>query len=231
MNELPVARHLPTLLAILEEGRDLVLSAPPGGGKSTMVQMLTGLYTPQSGSILFNGQNLLDVGVDQIRKITGVILQSPGLFHASIRDNILMGEDRSDEEIWQALEVACLADFVTDLPEGLDAAVGKGLKLSGGQRQRVAIARMVIQKPEIVILDEATSALDPETETQVLKNLRSFLQNRTTITIAHRLSAIKQADIIHVFENGSIIQNGRHDELINQSGIYSKLYRQKGNFP
>ena len=125
------------------------------------------------------------------------------------------------------MHIACLDDFIREQPKALDTEVGsRGLKLSGGQRQRLAIARMVLRKPQIVILDEATSALDPQTENEVHKRLKKFLKNRTTITVAHRLSAVKQAEKIYVFENGSTIQNGSHDDLVSQDGLYSKLYNE-----
>ncbi|WDE99229.1 ABC transporter ATP-binding protein [Lentisphaera profundi] len=210
-------------------GQHIAIVGATGGGKSTLVQMITGLYKADQGSVLFNGMDILDIGLDKVRDNIGVVLQAPGIFHSSIRENILMGEIAEDSEIWQALEVACLDEFIRAQELGLDTSVGnKGLKLSGGQRQRLAIARMVLRKPQVVILDEATSALDPETEAKVLQRLKAFLHNRTCITIAHRLSAIKQADSIKVFENGSMIQSGLHDELINQNGVYSKLYQTKG---
>lgn len=141
-----------------------------------------------------------------------------------------MGEPADDKDVWESLHIACLDDFIREQPDGLDTKVGsRGLKLSGGQRQRLAIARMVLRKPQIVVLDEATSALDPQTENEVHMRLKSFLSNRTTITVAHRLSAVKQAEKIYVFENGQIIQNGSHDDLVSQEGLYSKLYNDKEN--
>ena len=206
-------------------GQHVAIVGATGGGKSTLVQVLTGLYKPQSGVICLNGHDIYKLGLDNIREITGVVLQAPGLFQSTVRENILMGEKADDEAVWNALHIACLDEFIRDQPRALDTPVGsRGLKLSGGQRQRLAIARMVLRRPQIVILDEATSALDPQTENEVHKRLKKFLKDRTTITVAHRLSAVRQAEKIYVFENGRIIQNGRHEDLVTQDGLYSKLY-------
>lgn len=211
----------------IEAGQHVAIVGATGGGKSTLVQVLTGLYKPQDGVISLNGKDIYSLGLDNIRELTGVVLQAPGLFQSTVRENILMGEKAEDEVVWEALHIACLDDFIREQPKALDTEVGsRGLKLSGGQRQRLAIARMVLRKPQIVILDEATSALDPQTENEVHKRLKKFLKDRTTITVAHRLSAVKQAEKIYVFENGSIIQNGSHDDLVSQDGLYSKLYNE-----
>ena len=154
-----------------------------------------------------------------------MVLQNPVLFNASVRENLTLGRDADTASLWQALAVAQLRDFIAALPQGLDSQVGKnGVRLSGGQRQRLAIARMVLAAPKVVILDEATSALDTETERQVHAGLADFLRGRTTLIIAHRLSAVRQADRIHVFENGRIVESGAHDELIDRGGLYHQLY-------
>ncbi|MCH2205730.1 MAG: ABC transporter ATP-binding protein/permease [Lentisphaerales bacterium] len=209
-------------------GQHVAIVGATGGGKSTLVQVLTGLYKPLNGTVSLNNQDIYAIGLDTVREMTGVVLQAPGLFQSTVRENILMGEHADDEEVWRSLQVACLDEFIREQADGLDTQVGsRGLKLSGGQRQRLAIARMVLRKPQIVILDEATSALDPQTENEVHKRLKAFLENRTTITVAHRLSAVKQAEKIYVFENGKIIQDGSHDDLVSQDGLYSKLYNDK----
>ncbi|TXL04600.1 ABC transporter ATP-binding protein, partial [Methylococcaceae bacterium CS3] len=143
----------------------------------------------------------------------------------TIRENLSLGKVVSDAALWNALEIAQLKDTVTRLKNGLDTVLGRqGTRLSGGQRQRLAIARMIIAEPSIVVLDEATSALDTETEHKLHLALSDFLKNRTTIIIAHRLSAIKQTDHVYVFEEGKICEQGSHDKLINQNGLYAKLY-------
>jgi ATP-binding cassette subfamily C protein len=154
-----------------------------------------------------------------------VVLQHPVLFNASVRENLTLGREKEDSELWQALEIAQLKELVACFPDGLNALVGKnGVRLSGGQRQRLAIARMVLALPSVVILDEATSALDSDTERHLHEALAGFLNNRTTLIIAHRLSAVRQADRILVFENGRVVEAGDHASLMQQGGLYHKLY-------
>jgi ATP-binding cassette subfamily C protein len=153
------------------------------------------------------------------------VLQHPILFNDSIRANLTLGRVASDGQLWHALTIAQLADVVNGIGTGLDTIVGRqGMRLSGGQRQRMAIARMIVADPKVVILDEATSALDSETERNIHLALNDFLKDRTTIIIAHRLSAVKQADHVYVFEGGRICEQGRHEALIQNNGLYAKLY-------
>ena len=160
-----------------------------------------------------------------IREHVAVVLQHPALFNDTVRANLCMGRERSDEACWQALTIAQLAQTVRQLPQGLDTVVGRsGVRLSGGQRQRLAIARMVLAEPKVVILDEATSALDAATEYALHKALAQFLNGRTTLIIAHRLSAVKQADRVLVFDGGSVAEDGDHRQLIAEGGLYAKLY-------
>ena len=196
-----------------------------GGGKSTLVQLLLGLYTPQSGSISFAGVSQPDIGLETIREHVAVVLQHPALFNDTVRANLTMGRERTDEACWRALEIAQLDGTILTLPHGLDSIVGRsGVRLSGGQRQRLAIARMVLAEPKIVILDEATSALDAATEYNLHHALGKFLSGRTTLIIAHRLSAVKQADRVLVFDGGHIAEDGDHQQLIAEGGLYAKLY-------
>jgi ATP-binding cassette subfamily C protein len=206
-------------------GEKVALVGASGGGKSTLVQALLGLYPLKSGEIRYGGAEVSEIGWPLIREHVGVVLQHPVLFNASVRENLTLGRTKDDAELWQALEIAQLKDFVAGFPEGLDALVGKnGVRLSGGQRQRLAIARMVLARPRVVILDEATSALDSDTEHHLHAALSGFLRNRTTLIIAHRLSAVRQADRILVFENGRIVESGDHSSLMQQGGLYHKLY-------
>ncbi|GAB3463510.1 ABC transporter ATP-binding protein [Azotobacter salinestris] len=206
-------------------GEKVAVVGASGGGKSTLVQLLLGLYSPQSGSIRFGGSTLQEIGLERVREHVAVVLQQPALFNDSVRANLTLGRERSDQDCWQALEIAQLAATVRALPQGLDSVVGRsGVRLSGGQRQRLAIARMVLADPQVVILDEATSALDAATEYALHQALARFLQGRTTLIIAHRLSAVKQADRVLVFDGGRIAEEGDHHQLIAEGGLYARLY-------
>jgi ATP-binding cassette subfamily C protein len=206
-------------------GEKVALVGASGGGKSTLVQALLGLYPVKSGQILYGDAPVTEIGWETVREHVGVVLQHPVLFNDSVRANLTLGREVDDAMLWQALEIAQLKDIIAALPHGLDTAVGRqGVRLSGGQRQRLAIARMIVADPKIVILDEATSALDTDTERRLHQALSGFLAGRTTLIIAHRLSAVKQADRILVFENGRVVEAGGHDELIHQGGLYHKLY-------
>ena len=212
----------------IKPGEKIALVGASGGGKSTLVQVILGLYPPSQGQIYFDGVPITDIGLDVVRDNVATVLQHPALFNDSIRHNLNMGQDQDDKALWQALEIAQLKSTIEAMPNQLDTVVGhNGVRLSGGQRQRLAIARMILSNPKVVILDEATSALDAETEYQLHKALSHFLQHKTTLIIAHRLSAVKQADRAYVFDNGSIIDEGHHDELVNRDGLYQQLYGQR----
>ncbi len=206
-------------------GEKVAIVGTSGGGKSTLVQLLLGLYTPQSGSIRFADASQPEIGLQTIREHVAVVLQHPALFNDTVRANLTMGRERTDEACWHALQIAQLDGTIDALPQGLDSIVGRsGVRLSGGQRQRLAIARMVLAEPKVVILDEATSALDAATEYNLHHALGKFLSGRTTLIIAHRLPAVKQADRVLVFDGGRIAQDGDHQQLIAQGGIYARLY-------
>ncbi len=209
----------------IKPGEKIALVGASGGGKSTLAQVLLGLYPLQSGMVYFDEIPVTEIGLDVVRQHVAIVLQQPALFNDTLRNNLTMGIPASDEQLWQALTIAQLTDTVRDLPQGLDTLIGQdGVRLSGGQQQRLAIARMILAKPKVVILDEATSALDTHTESQLHTALHNFLQDRTTLIIAHRLSAVKQADHVYVFDAGQIIEQGHHDELIQSGGIYQRLY-------
>jgi ATP-binding cassette, subfamily C, bacterial len=206
-------------------GEKVALVGASGGGKSTLVQALLGLYPVKSGRIVYGDVPVTEIGWETVREHVGVVLQHPVLFNDTVRANLTLGREADDAVLWQALEIAQLKDIIAALPQGLDTVVGRqGVRLSGGQRQRLAIARMIVANPRIVILDEATSALDTETERYLHEALSRFLAGRTTLIIAHRLSAVKQADRILVFENGRVVEEGGHAELIDRGGLYHKLY-------
>ncbi|MEZ9628840.1 ABC transporter ATP-binding protein [Vibrio breoganii] len=209
----------------IPKGKRVALVGASGGGKSTLIQLLLGIYQKDSGDILVNGHTIETVSYEALRKELAVVLQQPMIFNDTLRQNLTLGQDYSDNELWSALEVAQLISLKDTLPKGLDSHIGRqGVRLSGGQRQRLAIARMVLSNPELVILDEATSALDTSTEAELHLALNRFLKNRTTLIVAHRLSAVKQADLIYVLEDGKVIQSGTHIDLIETDGLYQTLY-------
>ncbi len=209
----------------IKRGEKLALVGESGGGKTTLVQLLLGFYQANSGAVCYGDASITEIGQSTVREHVATVLQHPVLFHQSIRFNLTLGREMSEEVMWQALEQAQLANVVKGLDKQLDSIVGRnGIKLSGGQRQRLAIARMILQDPSVVIMDEATSALDMETERQLYQDLAPFFENRTTLIVAHRLSSIKQADRILVFEKGRIIESGTHENLLDLKGVYASLY-------
>jgi ATP-binding cassette, subfamily C, bacterial len=212
----------------IHAGEKIALVGASGGGKSTLVQVILGLYPPAQGHIYFNGVPVEQIGLDIVREHIATVLQHPALFNDTIRSNLTMGLSLSDDKLWQALEIAQLKTTIDELPAGLDTIVGRnGIRLSGGQRQRLAIARMILSDPKVVILDEATSALDTQTEERLHSAMQDFLKGRTTLIIAHRLSAIKQADRAYVFDGGQVIDEGHHEELVNRDGLYQQLYGER----
>ncbi|HEY9091808.1 ABC transporter transmembrane domain-containing protein [Parasphingorhabdus sp.] len=206
-------------------GETVAVVGPSGAGKSTLFQLAQRFYDPQSGSVRIDGVALPSADPAAVRERMALVPQDTVLFAASARDNLRYGKwDATDEEIWAAAHAANAEKFLRELPEGLDSYMGEaGTRLSGGQRQRIAIARALLRKTPILLLDEATSALDAESERLVQDALDRLMKDRTTIVIAHRLATIRSADRIIVMDNGQIVEQGDHDSLITQNGLYAKL--------
>jgi len=209
-----------------DAGKTIALVGPSGAGKTTLLNLIPRFYDPQKGMISVDGNNIQDVKFKSLREHISIVPQEVHLFGTSIRENIIYGKlDASEEEIIQAAKDANAHEFIMETENGYDSMIGeKGVKLSGGQRQRLAIARAILKSPAILLLDEATSSLDSESEAQVQEALVRLMNNRTTFVIAHRLSTVQHADRILVLDEGKIVEQGTHTELIEQSGLYSHLY-------
>lgn len=208
------------------KGTTVALVGESGGGKSTLLKLLLGFYTPSSGKISINGKPLNSYTVDELRRLICYVPQESFLYDGTVADNIRVGcIDAPGERVIQAAKLANAHEFIMEMSEGYDTSVGeRGIRLSGGQRQRIAIARAILRNAPILLLDEATSALDSESEELVQQALNTLMTGRTTIVIAHRLSTIKNADKICVIKDGQVVQQGKHDELLEQHGVYRNLH-------
>jgi len=203
------------MLSILA-GKTVALVGQSGSGKSTVIALLERFYDPLSGEVLIDGTNIKDLQLKWLRRQIGLVSQEPALFATSIKENILYGKDgASDEEIFAAAKSANAYNFVMQLPQGFDTQVGeRGVQMSGGQKQRIAIARALLKNPPVMLLDEATSALDAESEKVVQAALERAAEGRTTVVVAHRLSTIRNADLIAVIQYGKVVEMGTHEELM-----------------
>lgn len=212
----------------IPSGSTAALVGESGSGKSTVISLIERFYDPKSGEVLIDGVNLKEFQLKWIRSKIGLVSQEPVLFSSSIMENIAYGKENATvEEIKAAAELANAAKFVDKLPHGLDTMVGEhGTQLSGGQKQRIAIARAILKDPRILLLDEATSALDAESERVVQEALDRVMVNRTTVIVAHRLSTVRNADMIAVIHRGKMVERGSHSELLRDpEGAYSQLIR------
>jgi ATP-binding cassette subfamily B protein len=210
----------------VKAGENIALVGPSGGGKTTLCSLIPRFYDTSEGSVKIDGVDVKDVTLDSLRENVGVVAQDVYLFSGSVRENIAYGKsDATDEEIERAARLAGAHEFICELPDGYNTYVGeRGVKLSGGQKQRISIARVFLKDPPILVLDEATSALDNESEKLVQSSLETLAKGRTTFTIAHRLTTIRNADRILVLTENGIEESGSHEELLKKGGIYSELY-------
>ncbi|NGZ74032.1 ABC transporter ATP-binding protein [Saccharibacillus alkalitolerans] len=211
----------------IHPGETVAFVGPSGAGKTTICSLLPRFYEVDAGSITVDGMDIRDLKLESLRKQIGIVQQDVFLFSGTIQENIAYGRlDATLEEIWDAAERAHLADVIRSMPAGMNTVIGeRGVKLSGGQKQRMAIARMFLKNPPILILDEATSALDTETEMAIQKSLAELAVGRTTLVIAHRLATIRNADRIIVVNRDGIAEQGKHQELVEAGGIYSRLHQ------
>ena len=208
-------------------GQMIAFVGATGAGKTTLVSLLERFYDPDEGEVLLDGQNIKNLTLHSLRENLSIVLQDVFLFNGSIYENIAYGKDGAiEQEVYAAAKAARADDFIRAMPEGYRTRIGeRGARLSGGQKQRIAIARAILRDTPVLILDEATSAVDNETEEQIREAIRSAAKNRTVLVIAHRLSTVRDADRILVLNNGRIVEDGTHRQLLEKNGIYASLCR------
>ena len=225
----PSKRLLKDITLKIKPKEKVALIGASGSGKTTLAQIIAGFYTKRGGDLYYNGISIDQIDKKSLRDEIFLVLQMPILFNNTLRFNITMGDQNiKDDQIYKAIEAAMLKDSVDNMTDGLDTIVGKhGVRLSGGQRQRLSIARMIIANPSVVIFDESTSALDVHTEAKLFDNLKPILKNKTVITIAHRLSTVKNADTIYVLDDGLIVQKGTPQKLEEEEGHYLEFVKKQ----
>ncbi|MBS7618604.1 ABC transporter ATP-binding protein, partial [Candidatus Bathyarchaeota archaeon] len=211
----------------VKPGEKIALVGITGSGKSTLIKLIPRFYDPQKGRILMDGYDIRDVKLSSLRKQIGVVHQDIFLFPMSIRENIAYGKPNATyDEIEKASKIARIHDFIMSLPEKYDTVIGeRGVTLSGGQRQRLAIARALILNPRILILDDSTSSVDSETEKEICEALKELIKDKTVFIVTQRLSTLKLADRIVVLDDGRVVEDGSHDELMAKNGLYTKIYK------
>jgi len=212
-------------------GETIAFVGPSGSGKTTLVKMLVGLYTPADGAIFYNEKNIKDIDLTELRQQLGFVTQDAQLFSGTIRDNLrFVKPEATDDEINDVLQKSACQNLLYRAEKGLDTTIGEGgVKVSGGEKQRLSIARALLRNPRLLLFDEATSALDSITEEEITQTIRSISskQDQITVLIAHRLSTIIHADRIYVLEQGSIIEQGKHHDLLDEKGLYYAMWRQQ----
>lgn len=224
-------KHLENILTdinlTIKSGENVAIVGPSGSGKTTICNLIPRFYELTAGTITIDGQNITDVTMRSLRRNIGIVQQDVYLFSGSVKENIEYGlPGATEEDIIRAAKLAGAHDFILSLPHGYDTYVGeRGIKLSGGQKQRISIARVFLKNPPILILDEATSALDNESEQLVQQSLEELSKGRTTLTIAHRLTTVRNADRILVLTEEGIAEEGTHEQLLQKGGVYASLYR------
>jgi ATP-binding cassette subfamily B protein len=225
-NGVPVLRDIDLRIPA---GSSLAIVGPTGSGKTTLVSLIPRIYDADPESIWIDGRPLREYSLESLRRQIGFVPQETFLFSETVRENIAFGkEDATDEEVRSAAEAANIAHDIEEFPERYETLVGeRGITLSGGQKQRTAIARAIIRNPRILILDDALSSVDTHTEDKILNHLREVMRDRTTIFISHRVSTVRNADMITVLHAGRIVEQGTHDELLARNGYYSDLYNKQ----
>jgi len=215
----------------MKRGETVAFVGPSGAGKTTLVKLLVGLYTPERGTVLYNGIESTSIDAEELRTQIGFVTQDTQLFSGSIRENLLFVQpDGSDEECMDVLRRAAADSLLARADKGLDTLIGEGgVKVSGGEKQRLSIARALLRRPRLLVFDEATSSLDSITEEEITRTIRDVGRRADvmTILIAHRLSTVMHAERIYVLERGSIVEQGSHDDLLSRAGLYYALWRQQ----
>ena len=210
-------------------GRTVAIVGRTGSGKSTLVQLLPRLFDVEAGAVLLDGRDVRTLPLGWLRRQVGVVPQDPFLFSRSIRENVAFAlHENGNGRVDDAIERAALTRDLAEFPDGIETIVGeRGVTLSGGQKQRVALARVLAAAPRVLVLDDALSSVDAQTEREILDRLRDFFHQRTTILVAHRITTVKEADLIYVVDEGQVVEHGDHESLLARGGLYADLFRQQ----